>query len=197
MIQDARTADTKTRVTPWTADEMEYLAAHYATDGPREIAGRLGRGFGAVQERAKALGLYRPTPHKPPHAWGPADLAALRRLYPTRGAYLTAKLMGRDDRNVRRKAEALGLTCTRDVIRQQNIDRWEAQQAAEAAAILDPEPTAAKPGTLAKIAVMAERAAAGRWLFHDDDAPTAIDDPDERAPADAAAVDAAWDLDAV
>lgn len=196
MIKAAATTEAPTRLRrPWTADEIEYLRAHYATDGPATIGKRLGRARGSVKGRAYDLGLYvakkRPTP--PP--WTPGDLAALATLYAKHGPTIAARIMGRPVDQVRRKAEALRLYSP-DLAARQNRERWDAIAAAEAAAIREPdEPTDAKPGTLAKVQIMQERAAAGCWLFHDDDAPLAVDDPHERAPAEPDALEP-YDYDA-
>lgn len=90
----------------WTAEEIEYLRQHYASQPLRGIAAALGRPRPGVASKARKLGISkRPTPRP----WTAEDEAYLAANYEHATTMEIARALGRRHGNVKAHADRLGL----------------------------------------------------------------------------------------
>lgn len=90
----------------WSAADDAVLRKHYARDGARHCADRLGRSKGSVNARAEQLGL-RSMLQRP---WAPKEEALLRMRYPRVSPAELARVLRRSLASVRGKLFQMGLT---------------------------------------------------------------------------------------
>lgn len=107
---------------PYSDEEVEIIRQNYPTRGSVGVADLLpGRTPMAIATKAHSLGLKvdKDAARKPtsPFAWSEAELAILRRFYPTGGTIACApRLPGRSVTAIQMKASLLGVRCTPETL---------------------------------------------------------------------------------
>lgn len=92
----------------WTWKEIDFLRTNYSKMTNAELAGKLGRTYGAVITRAYKMGLKKKNGNKLIE-WTPQKLKLLTDFFPIMFNDALAKWLGVSIRTVTRKARELGL----------------------------------------------------------------------------------------
>lgn len=91
----------------WTADEDDYLRAHYSINGAELCARYLHRTETATVDRARYLHLKAPARIG---RWSAGEEQIVRSFYRSKGGDWCAERLGRTKNSVQSKAGSLGLT---------------------------------------------------------------------------------------